>query len=77
MIFECRMWRAGMVCLGSTTRTMKNPWAPAAACAASSMCVFFTFYEKKYRAGFDMYMLEILRNDCCLHGLYRYISLFD
>jgi hypothetical protein len=56
---------------------MKNPWAPAAACAASSMCVFFTFYEKKYRAGFDMYMLEILRNDCCLHGLYRYISLFD
>ncbi|XP_039800835.1 probable LRR receptor-like serine/threonine-protein kinase PAM74 isoform X2 [Panicum virgatum] len=37
MIFECRMRRAGMVCLGSTTRTMKNPWAPAAACAASSM----------------------------------------
>jgi len=41
MIFQCRMRRAGMVCLGSTTRTMKNPRAPAAACATSSMALVF------------------------------------
>ena len=61
--------RLGMACWGSTTRTTINPWASAAAsaaCAASPMCVydvlFFTSYEKNYR-GFDVYMLEILRND--------------